>query len=192
MIKRCEQSVDDLARQVGPGGIVNQHALHTLAFEVFERGTRRYGKPTFGLDTTLVGGHDFFANPRLDPTGTRLAWICWDRPEMPWDGTWLIVADIAPDYGARRELERMREPRMLASVGRDRYGREQFLAPAAARAWLRLQRSARADGVALELVSAFRSAAYQAACDLVFKGLAQPSGYTEPLLHAWRLKVKAK
>ncbi len=35
------------------------------------------------------------------------------------------------------------------------------------------------------------SMAYQAACDLVFKGLAQPSGYTEPLLHAWRLRVKA-
>ena len=35
------------------------------------------------------------------------------------------------------------------------------------------------------------SMAYQAACDLVFLGKAQPSGYTEPLLHAWRLKVKA-
>ena len=35
------------------------------------------------------------------------------------------------------------------------------------------------------------SAAMQAALDLVFQGLAQPSGYTEPLLHAWRLKVKA-
>ncbi len=34
------------------------------------------------------------------------------------------------------------------------------------------------------------SMAYKAATDLVFKGLEQPSGYTEPLLHAWRLKVK--
>ena len=37
----------------------------------------------------------------------------------------------------------------------------------------------------------YEGAAYQAATDLVFKGLVQPSGYTEPLLHAWRLKVKA-
>ncbi|MDM0009223.1 malate synthase G [Variovorax sp. J22G73] len=36
------------------------------------------------------------------------------------------------------------------------------------------------------------SAAYKAAQDLVFKGIEQPSGYTEPLLHAWRLKVKGE
>ncbi|WP_293663281.1 malate synthase G [Rhodoferax sp. OV413] len=47
------------------------------------------------------------------------------------------------------------------------------------------------DKLYTPMVGNFKGAAYQAACDLVFKGMAQPSGYTEPLLHAWRLKVKA-
>ena len=49
------------------------------------------------------------------------------------------------------------------------------------------------DAAYLPMAGHFKtSMAYKAACDWVFKGLAQPSGYTEPLLHAWRLKVKAK
>ena len=47
------------------------------------------------------------------------------------------------------------------------------------------------DALYQSLVANPNGAAFQAALDLVFKGKEQPSGYTEPLLHAWRLKVKA-
>jgi len=47
------------------------------------------------------------------------------------------------------------------------------------------------DAAYKSLVTHPDGAAYQAALELVFKGKEQPSGYTEPLLHAWRLKVKA-
>jgi dipeptidyl aminopeptidase/acylaminoacyl peptidase len=42
----------------------------------------------------LVTGADFFAYPTPSPDGTRLAWISWNHPRMPWDGTELRVAKI--------------------------------------------------------------------------------------------------
>jgi dipeptidyl aminopeptidase/acylaminoacyl peptidase len=50
-----------------------------------------------GLVSELVTGHDFFSDPRLDPDGRRLAWLSWDHPNMPWDGSDLWVADVAAD-----------------------------------------------------------------------------------------------
>ncbi len=42
----------------------------------------------------LVSGADFFSTPRLSPDGRVLAWLAWDHPSMPWDGTELWVAAL--------------------------------------------------------------------------------------------------
>jgi dipeptidyl aminopeptidase/acylaminoacyl peptidase len=50
-----------------------------------------------GEATIIAAGHDFYAAPRISTDGTRLAWLSWDHPLMPWDGTELWVAELAAD-----------------------------------------------------------------------------------------------
>ncbi|WP_433246133.1 S9 family peptidase [Streptosporangium sp. CA-135522] len=45
----------------------------------------------------IVSGDDFYMSPEPSPDGRRLAWVSWNAPLMPWDGTWLWVADIQAD-----------------------------------------------------------------------------------------------
>jgi len=45
----------------------------------------------------VVSGSDFYASPRISPDGRRLAWLSWDHPRMPWDGTLLWVAVLSRD-----------------------------------------------------------------------------------------------
>ena len=55
----------------------------------------------------LAGGKDFYAAPRISPDGTRLAWLSWCKPRMPWDGTELWLADIRADLS-------LADPRRIA------------------------------------------------------------------------------
>ena len=50
-----------------------------------------------GSQVTLAGGADFYSSPRLNPEGSRLAWLQWSHPNMPWDGTELWVVDVQGD-----------------------------------------------------------------------------------------------
>jgi dipeptidyl aminopeptidase/acylaminoacyl peptidase len=79
-----------------------------------------------GAVRVLVSGSDFYAYPTPSPDGTALAWISWDHPRMPWDGTQLWVAAIGgagagpvADLAAAQVIMGGDQESVLAPVWRD-------------------------------------------------------------------------
>ncbi|GHJ32232.1 acyl-peptide hydrolase [Streptomyces hygroscopicus subsp. sporocinereus] len=90
--------------------------------------------------------HRFLTGPRLSPDGRRAAWIVWDHPRMPWDGTEVVLADVAEDgsfTGARvvlggpdeavAQIEWAEDGALLAATDRTGWWNLHRLEPAAAR-----------------------------------------------------------
>ncbi len=50
-----------------------------------------------GSTRVIASGNDFYSSPRLSPDGSRLAWLTWNHPNMPWDGCELWCGDFAAD-----------------------------------------------------------------------------------------------
>ncbi|HEY6278125.1 MAG TPA: prolyl oligopeptidase family serine peptidase [Streptosporangiaceae bacterium] len=68
----------------------------------------------------LVTGADFFAFPTPSPDGKRLAWICWNHPRMPWDGTELRAAVIEKGVpGPGRPIKGGMQESVLSPLWRD-------------------------------------------------------------------------
>jgi dipeptidyl aminopeptidase/acylaminoacyl peptidase len=70
----------------------------------------------------IAHGRDFYAAPRPSPDGNRLAWLAWDHPHMPFEGTDLCVGELAPDgscINARRVAGSETESIFQPEWGRD-------------------------------------------------------------------------
>ena len=65
---------------------------------------------------SLVTGSDFYMQPAWHPSGDRVAWIEWDHPSMPWDGTRLVLGNLSI---AGESLPRLADTSVMAGAGDD-------------------------------------------------------------------------
>jgi dipeptidyl aminopeptidase/acylaminoacyl peptidase len=85
---------------------------HVLCVREVHDGTGRVRRTVVALSTgaplsesVLCSGRDFFAAPRPDGAGQRLAWVAWDHPDMPWDATELWVGELRQPADGSLEVE---------------------------------------------------------------------------------------
>jgi dipeptidyl aminopeptidase/acylaminoacyl peptidase len=86
-------------------GVRERHAESDRAKDVVNE---LVAVPTDGASepTVIAEGRDFYSNPRISADGSRLCFLAWDLPWMPWDGCELHVATIGPD-GRLTDLEHL-------------------------------------------------------------------------------------
>jgi dipeptidyl aminopeptidase/acylaminoacyl peptidase len=96
-------------REDHTGGGEPKNAIVVLDIAMAGDGSGESENAPVGLDATssassaagkvLFDGSDFVAYPRVSPDGSRIAWIAWNHPDMPWDTTTLYVASLTTGSG---------------------------------------------------------------------------------------------
>jgi len=71
--------------------LMEREAVNTLVSLTLD------GPEPMTAGTVVASGHDFCSTPRFSPDGSRLAWLAWRHPCMPWDGSELWTADVTRD-----------------------------------------------------------------------------------------------
>ena len=136
------------------------HALLQPLCTVDARGWREFPSLLARLGWKLAANAPSAKTQPLQPTPSR---TLMHSAALPLDAVREGLSKLAidDDYGERHTLQLIAEPGTLHFAGRDRYRRPLWLQPHTARAWIRMRDAARADGIALDAISGFRSHAYQ-------------------------------
>ena len=137
----------DFAIDRGRGRLIAVRQEHTISAEP----ANTLVSIPFDRETTgevIAAGHDFYSTPRLSPDASRLSWLAWRHPQMPWDGTELWVADVTASgalenarvrrrrafgihlsarlVARRRPVLRQRSRRMVEALSFGSFGFESF------------------------------------------------------------------
>ena len=71
-----------------------------------------------GQVAVLTSGADFYGSPRLSPDGSKLAWVQWNHPNMPWDATELWLGErVDGELAGARQVGGQHEPAALVFPG---------------------------------------------------------------------------
>ncbi|MCR9277414.1 MAG: prolyl oligopeptidase family serine peptidase [Pseudomonadaceae bacterium] len=86
----------DLTVNLAAGWLIAVRELHTEGASEPRNDLVRISLHTGDVDC-IASGADFIACPRLSPDNQQLAYVTWDHPNMPWDGSQLLLANLASD-----------------------------------------------------------------------------------------------
>ena len=78
----------------GRGRMVCVREDHTVAGQEATNTVVSLDLDDGGPGDVIVSGSDFYSTPRISPDGSRMAWLSWDHPNMPWDGTQLWTGEL--------------------------------------------------------------------------------------------------